>query len=172
MVTSWNWIYLADFASYKPVYIPKVTLLWYWTHIAGQSRGFFLLFRHQRPQIVLLGTREISRRDASTRRTTHSRDGHLLCWVRWIVIILMYVVVLLQNCFLKAHLYSTMHNYLLISKENMTLNPSWIGYQILTFRYANNTLICWVLLGTSKTHDTKGSKQEILCWKVHTRMVI
>lgn len=25
MVTSWNWIYLADFASYKPVSIPEVT---------------------------------------------------------------------------------------------------------------------------------------------------
>jgi phosphoinositide-3-kinase regulatory subunit 4 len=23
MVTSWNWIYLADFASYKPTYIPE-----------------------------------------------------------------------------------------------------------------------------------------------------
>ena len=23
MVTSWNWIYLSDFASYKPTYIPE-----------------------------------------------------------------------------------------------------------------------------------------------------
>lgn len=25
MVTSWNWIYLADFASYKPTFIPEVS---------------------------------------------------------------------------------------------------------------------------------------------------
>lgn len=26
MVTSWNWIYIADFASYKPVYLSEVSI--------------------------------------------------------------------------------------------------------------------------------------------------
>lgn len=26
LVTSWNWVYLVDFASYKPTYLPEVYL--------------------------------------------------------------------------------------------------------------------------------------------------
>jgi serine/threonine protein kinase len=27
LVTSWNWVYLADFAGYKPTYLPEVFIL-------------------------------------------------------------------------------------------------------------------------------------------------
>ena len=28
MMTSWNWLLLADFASFKPTYLPEVNNLW------------------------------------------------------------------------------------------------------------------------------------------------
>jgi len=41
MVTSWNWIYLSDFASYKPTYLPEVSLFFF-------SLIFFFFFKKKK----------------------------------------------------------------------------------------------------------------------------
>jgi phosphoinositide-3-kinase regulatory subunit 4 len=28
LLTSWNWVYLGDFASFKPAFIPEVSIVW------------------------------------------------------------------------------------------------------------------------------------------------
>lgn len=75
-MTSWNWVYLTDFAGYKPTFLPEVRLRFpdlrtkyldkqiLTDHsaivlIKGQPCGLFFLLRHLFSKDMLSGARKI-----------------------------------------------------------------------------------------------------------------